>query len=143
MIDDPQLMINLISTAIAEYQKAIEARKYLNHQSVYTHCKRALENIALTSFYLVHDERVSITEANAWVKELPIPNGLFSKLIEANDELMEKYFPLLDFTLSYPTSSRNIYLVQDSLLELLDNLEQKDDRKIFVDNLKQWRTEIS
>lgn len=142
MITDQEKITELVIDTLHKYQQAINARRSLNHKSVFEYCQKAINNIALATYLIVEEKLPTITEAINWVKELPIPNGLYPMLIEAVDQLAEKYFPLLNFALSYPTSSKNIFLVKDALQELYNNIEKNDDEELFSEALENWRVSL-
>ncbi|NHJ46799.1 MAG: hypothetical protein FK733_03330 [Asgard group archaeon] len=124
--------------AIIHYQKAEESLKSLNHDSVYDQCKIALGATAIATYIIANETEPQITEAINWVDGLPIPNGLYSSLIEAVHVVERKYFPLLGFALSYPTSRKNLDLIFDALEELLQNIHTNDENKEFDDILREW-----
>lgn len=142
MISNPEEVSQLVLTALNYYDEAIGARKYLNHRRVFELCQKALSKIAIVSYNLSNDEITREENALNWVKELPIPNGLYPMLIKATSELVDRYFPLLNFALSYPTSSRNIYLIEDALTELLVNIKNNDETNEFKEKMENWKSRI-
>ncbi|NHK31434.1 MAG: hypothetical protein FK730_08790 [Asgard group archaeon] len=130
---------HFVYEAILHYEKADSAKSSLNHQNVFKECKMVIDSIAITSYILSNETEPTQEEAILWVKELPIPNGLYQNLIDAVNEITEKYFPFVDFVLSYPTSVKNLDLVFNAFEELITNIEKKDDKKEFEELLIEWR----
>ncbi|NHJ32850.1 MAG: hypothetical protein FK732_08305 [Asgard group archaeon] len=142
MINDPNRVSQLVVEALKNYEAAMKSRRSLNHNAVFEYCQEAINQIAIATFFIAEGSEPTASEAIAWVKELPIPNGLYPMLINAVQELEEKYFPLLNFALSYPTSTSNLYLVKDSLLELFDNIEKNDDNNAFTKSIPLWKYQL-
>jgi hypothetical protein len=142
MINDPNRITQLVGEALKNYEAALRSRRSLNHDAVFENCQEALNQIAIATYFIAEGSEPTAAEAIAWVKELPVPNGLYSELINAVQELEEKYFPLLNFALSYPTSTSNIYLTKDSLLELFDNIEKNDDTNAFSKSIPLWKYQL-
>jgi hypothetical protein len=138
MIALPDRVSHYVYEAIIHYQKGEEALKSLNHDSVYDQSKIALGAIAIASYIIANETEPQKTEALNWVDELPIPNGLYADLIEAVHVVEKKYFPLLDFALSYPTSRKNLDLIFDALEELLNNIHTNDENNEFDQILREW-----
>ncbi|NPE07710.1 MAG: hypothetical protein GNW80_05470 [Asgard group archaeon] len=139
MISDPDKISQIVNEAVRNHEAALRSRRTLNHDAVFEYCQEAINQIAIASYSIAEGSEPTVTEAIAWVKDLPIPNGLYPMLINAVQELEEKYFPLLNFALSYPTSTSNIYLVKDSLLELFENIEKNDEDKAFTKLIPMWK----
>ncbi len=138
MINDPERVTQLVDEAVRNHEAALRSRRSMNHNAVFEYCQKALNQIAIVTYSIAEGSEPTTPIAIAWVKELPVPNGLYPMLITAVKELEEKYFPLLNFALSYPTSTSNIYLVKDSLLELFENIEKNDDDKAFSKLIPMW-----
>ena len=139
MISDPDRVAQLVDEAIRNHEAALKSRRSLNHNAVFEYCQKAINQIAIVTYSIAEGSEPTTSEAIAWVKELPVPNGLYPMLINAVQELEEKYFPLLNFALSYPTSTRNIYLVKDSVMELFENIEKNDDDNAFSKLIPRWK----
>jgi hypothetical protein len=142
MIALPERVTHFIYEAILHFEKADSAKSSLNHHKVFEECKLTIDSIAITSYILSNETEPSQEEAILWVKELPIPNGLFQNLIDAVNEITEKYFPFVDFVLSYPTSVKNLDLALNAFEELIGNIEKKDDNKEFEELIIEWRNAI-
>ncbi|TET32396.1 MAG: hypothetical protein E3J70_00945 [Candidatus Heimdallarchaeota archaeon] len=139
MISDPDRVAQLVDEAIRNREAALKSRRSLNHNAVFEYCQKAINQIAIVTYNIAEGSEPTTSEAIGWVKELPVPNGLYPMLINAVQELEEKYFPLLNFALSYPTSTNNIYLVKDSLMELFENIEKNDDDSAFSKLIPMWK----
>ncbi|NHJ41050.1 MAG: hypothetical protein FK731_13545 [Asgard group archaeon] len=142
MIALPNRVTHFVYDALLHYENADNAKSSLNHQNVFNECKIAIDSIAIASYILSNEDEPNQSEAILWVKGLPIPNGLYQNLIDAVNEITEKYFPFVDFVLSYPTSVKNLDLALKAIEELLDNIEKKDDNKDFEELLKEWRNSV-
>ncbi len=138
MITNHEKISELAIDALHKYQLAMKARRSLNHNSVFEQCQKAINSIAMASYLLAEEKLPTVEIAIDWVKDLPVPNDLYPMLIESVDQLTEKYFPLLNFAMSYPTSTKNIYLVKDALEELYNNIETNDEDELFSDALPAW-----
>ena len=143
MITDPEGLFEVVSRALQRFDEARKAKANLHHQAVYDYCKESITYCCIASLLAVGEPRVAALEAVAWVKNLPVPNGLFSNLIKAVAELKPQQVPLLSFILSIPASTRNIYLAKDALRELFDNIEKNDEDQSFEDILPTWRKRIA
>jgi len=142
MINDPNRITQLVEAVLKKHEAGMKSRRTLNHNAVFEHCQEAINQIAIATYFIAEGSEPTAPVAIAWVKELPIPNGLYPMLINAVQELEEKYFPLLNFALSYPTSTRNLYLVKDSLLELFDNIEKNDENNAFSKSIPLWKYQL-
>ncbi len=142
MINDPNKVMELVEAALKSYEAAMKARRSLNHDAVFEFCQEAINQIAIATYCIAEGNEPTVAEAIAWVKDLPVPNGLYPELIKAVQELEEKYFPLLNFALSYPTSTNNLYLVKDSLLELFVNIEKNDENNAFTKSIPLWKYQL-
>jgi hypothetical protein len=142
MINDPNRVMELVEVALKFYEKGMKSRRSLNHDAVFEHCQDAINQIAVATYCIAEGEEPTVEEAISWVKQLPVPNGLYPELIKAVQELEEKYFPLLNFALSYPTSTSNLYLVKDSLLELFVNIEKNDENNAFTKSIPLWKYQL-
>ena len=142
MINDPNRVMELVEAALKNYEAGMKARRGLNHDAVFEFCQKAINQIAVATYSIAEGVEPTILEAIAWVKELPVPNGLYPELIKAVQELEEKYFPLLNFALSYPISTNNLYLVKDSLLELFVNIEKNDEKNAFTKSIPLWKYQL-
>ncbi|HUU77014.1 MAG TPA: hypothetical protein VMX55_01625 [candidate division Zixibacteria bacterium] len=142
MISNPEEISHLVIQALENYEFALKAKRSLSHQKAFEYCGKAMNKIAIASYILSNEEVTEEEIALSWVKELPVPNGLFPMIIKAVNEIDNSYFPLLNFVMSYPTSSRNIYLIEDALEELFTNIENHDDEKDFQELLNIWRARL-
>lgn len=142
MINDPNRVSQLVTEALKNYEAGMRSRRTLNHDAVFEYCQEAINQIAIATYCIAEGSEPTTAEAIAWVKELPVPNALYSMLINAIQEIEEKYFPLLNFALSYPTSTSNLYLVKDSLLELFENIEKNDDNNAFSQSIPLWKYQL-
>ncbi|MCK5046309.1 MAG: hypothetical protein KAS22_07000 [Candidatus Heimdallarchaeota archaeon] len=142
MINDPNRITQLVEAVLKKYEAGMRSRRTLNHGSVFEHCQEAINQIAIATYFIAEGSEPAAPVAIAWVKELPVPNGLYPMLINAVQELEEKYFPLLNFALSYPTSTSNLYLVKDSLMELFDNIEKNDENNAFSKSIPLWKYQL-
>jgi hypothetical protein len=138
MIALPDRVSHYVYEAIIHYKKAEDALRSLNHDSVYDQCKIALGATAIASFIIANETEPQLTEALNWVDGLPIPNGLYANLIEAVHVIERKYFPLLGFAMSYPTSRKNLDLIIDALEELLQNIHTNDENNEFNEIIREW-----
>lgn len=139
MINNPDRVSQLVDEAVKNHEAALRSRRSLNHDAVFEYSQEAINQIAIATYSIVEGSEPTVSAAITWVKELPVPNGLYPMLIKAVQELEEKYFPLLNFALSYPTSTNNIYLVKDSLLELFENIERNDEDEAFSKLIPMWK----
>ena len=142
MINDPNRITQLVEAVLKKYEAGMRFRRTLNHGAVFEHCQEAINQIAIATYFIAEGSEPTAPVAIAWVKELPVPNGLYPMLINAVQELEEKYFPLLNFALSYPTSTSNLYLVKDSLMELFDNIEKNDENNAFSKSIPLWKYQL-
>lgn len=142
MIALSERITHFVYDALLHYKKAESAKGSLNHQNVFNECKIVVDSIAIASYILSNETEISQSEAISWINELPIPNGLYQNLIDAVNEITEKYFPFVDFVLSYPTSVKNLDLTLNALEELITNVEKKDDNNDFEELLIEWRNTI-
>ena len=139
MIIESEILLNHINNAFNSYNSALQAKRYLNHRSVYQHCFDAVEYIARSTHIIMEEEVLENQKPIDWVKTLPVPNALYPQLIKAVNELDDYSVPLLNFVISYPRSASNIYLIKDALEELLINLERKDEEGIFENAIISWK----
>ena len=142
MIANKEEVSQLVNAVLKDYEEALNARRYLNHRRVFELCQKAIAKMAIISYNLSNEELIDDERALNWVKELPVPNGLSPLLIKATEELVERYFPLLNFALSYPTSSKNIYMVEDALSELFTNLENNDETNELHEEIIAWKSKL-
>ena len=142
MIIKSQHVFQFVTIAFENYKYAKKAKANLNHQSVFEYCKEVINNIAISSYLLVNETDVNLDEALNWVRNLPIPNGLFPMLIQAVNELSDRSMPFFNYILSLPTSISNMLLVKDALVELLDNIEKRDEEESFTESINFWRNQL-
>jgi hypothetical protein len=138
MIVLPDRVSHYTYEAIMHYQKGEDALRSLNHDKVYAQAKIAIGAIAISTYIIANETEPEVVEALKWVDELPIPNGLYANLIEAVHVVEKKYFPLLNFAMSYPTSRKNLDLVEDAIEELIDNIKKNDESNEFEPLVKEW-----
>ncbi|MFW9922390.1 MAG: hypothetical protein ACFFDW_03775 [Candidatus Thorarchaeota archaeon] len=132
----------IIVNALAVYDEAKESRTYMRNYDVFDQCQKTVKFIAQVSYMISNEEETTPGKAFNWASELPIPNGLFPKLINATIELNERKVPIMSFIFGLPIAIRYLNLVKDAFLELFSNIENRDENNEFTVLLQHWRNRI-
>lgn len=135
-------IIDFTREAINDYEMARKSKTNFDHGNTFCYCKKALTKIAIVSYLLSNEEIVDEEIALQWIEELPTPNSLYSMLIKANKELNNHSTPILNFFLSTPTSTHNLYLIKDALNELLNNIRKRDLEQELNTHIMNWEQRL-